>query len=207
MSRMPKSVTSRTSPALRMRPVPPLRSRLRRCLIASPMVPIRPASNSRKRGRSRAPSSCPPSSGSLTDRELFHERPVATLVLVERHGRGRRVAVLVEAVGAGGELEGLRVLDRLDDLLAGRHLAARRVDRATDRVEEDLRAVVAWERVRPEVFLLREPLLEVRDELVVRLVLRGLGGGIGEVHVRGGVVACVLDALRVADAIRAEVRD
>src|SRR5207245_10980911 len=105
------------------------------------------------------------------------------------------------------KLEVLRRLDRRDDLLAGRHVAAGRVDRSADRVQEDLGAVVAREGVGREVFLRRELRLEVVDQgLVVRVLCR-FGRGGGEVQVGVCVVTGVGDAVGGADAVWAEVRD
>jgi hypothetical protein len=57
-------------------------------------------------------------------------------------------------------------------LLSRRHLAARGVDRAADRIQDDLGAVVSREGVRREVFLRRELRLEVGDERrVARIAL------------------------------------
>src|SRR5689334_12052078 len=105
-----KTATMMRSPRSRMRPVRPVRRALRRRLTASPIVPI-PLPREKGGGARAPPPVFAPSRGSLADAELLHERPVAALVLVERHGGGRRVAVAVEAVRACRELEVLRVLD------------------------------------------------------------------------------------------------
>ena len=78
---------------------------------------------------------------------------------------------------------------------------------SAERVEDDLRAVVRRERVRARVVLLREGLRECRDQVLVGGVLRRVGGGVGVVHLVRRLVTRVLDALAVADAVRAEVRN
>src|SRR6266567_7416747 len=132
--------------------------------------------------------------------------PGAALVLLDLQGRGRRVTRRVEGVGPGEAREVGSLGHLVDDLLPGRHVAAVGVDRAPDGVDQDGGAVVAGEGVGRGVARVRVRLLvggDGRRGAGVRVGVRNALGGVHVVvaHRRAGV----LDALPVADAVRAEV--